>query len=451
MVDPEDVYRRATPASRRLYEKAVAVMPGGTTRTTTYFDPYPLFIDKGLGCRVWDVDGTERLDFLGNYTAMILGHAHPKVVEAIQRQAARGTAFAAANAIEGELAEIICERVPSVELVRFCNSGTEATMFALRLARAFTGRTKIARIEGGYHGTHDLAEVSAHPDPAEAGPADHPRSVPDSIGTPAWAVEQVVVLPYNNPDAAEAILREHAADLAAVILEPVIGAGGVIAATPEFLQRLRAVTRELGMLLIFDEVISLRVAPGGAQELFGVLPDLTTMGKIIGGGLPVAAFGGRADVMEMLDPRRSGSLAQGGTYNGNPLGMAAGVAAMKELTPDVYAELNRKGERVKDQLSEVFATHGVAAQVNGVASLFAIHFTDQPVTDYRSKATADARTTHEFVLGLVNHGVLVAPRAMGALSTPMGEEEIQRFVDAVDATVAELKPRWVGGPGQTRP
>ncbi len=442
MIDAEEIYRRTTPGSRALHEKAVRVMPGGTTRTTTYFDPYPLFIDRGEGCLIWDVDGTERIDMLGNYTAMILGHAHPKVVEAIRVQAGRGTAFAAANAIEGELAGILCERVPSLELVRFCNSGTEATMFAMRLARAFTGRSRIARIEGGYHGTHDYAEVSTHPVPAEAGPADRPLARPDSIGTPAWALEQTVVLPFNDPDAAERILRQEGNQVAAVILEPIIGAGGVIAATTEFLQRLRRVTSELGMLLIFDEVISLRVAPGGAQQLYGVTPDLTTMGKIIGGGLPVAAFGGRADVMELLDPRRQPNLAQGGTYNGNPLGMAAGVAAMKELTPDVYEDLNRKGARVKDQLSEVFASHGVAVQVNGVASLLAVHFTATPVTDYRSKATSDDRMTRDFFLGLVNHGVLMAPRAMGALSTPMGEEEIQRFVDAADAVVAEQLPRW---------
>jgi glutamate-1-semialdehyde 2,1-aminomutase len=442
VTDPEEIYRQTTPGSRALHEKAVRVMPGGTTRTTTYFDPYPLFIDRGEGCLVWDVDGTERIDMIGNYTAMILGHAHPKVVEAIRAQAGRGTAFAAANAIEGELAELLCERVPSLDLVRFCNSGTEATMFAMRLARAFTGRPKIARIEGGYHGTHDYAEVSTHPVPAEAGPADRPLARPDSIGTPAWALEQTVVLPFNDPDAAERILREDGSQVAAVILEPIIGAGGVIAATSEFLERLRSVTRELGMLLIFDEVISLRVAPGGAQQLYGVTPDLTTMGKIIGGGLPVAAFGGRADVMELLDPRRKPNLAQGGTYNGNPLGMAAGVAAMKELTPDVYEDLNRRGARVKDQLSEVFASHGVAAQVNGVASLLAIHFTATPVTDYRSKATSDDAMTRDFFLGLLNHGVLMAPRAMGALSTPMGEEEIQRFVDAADAVVAEQLPRW---------
>ena len=418
-------------------------MPGGTTRTTTYFDPYPLYIERGEGCRVWDVDGVERIDMIGNYTAMILGHAHPKILEAIRNQAARGTGFAAANPVEVELAELLCRRVPSLDSVRFCSSGTEATMFAIRLARAFTGRPKIARIEGGYHGTHDYAEVSTHPALSEAGPPEDPAPRPDSIGTPEWALEQVVVLPFNNPDAAERIIRREGSRLAAVILEPIIGAGGVIAASTEFLRRLRDVTLELGILLIFDEVISFRVAPGGAQERYGVTPDLTALGKIIGGGLPVAAFGGRGDVMELLDPRRHTNIAQGGTYNGNPLGMAAGLAAMSELTPDVYDDLNRKGERVCDQLAEVFASHDVAVQVNGAGSLLALHFTDQPVVDYRTLAAADKRKTRDLFLGLVTHGILMAPRAMGALSTPMGEDDIQRFVDGVDAVVDEQRDRWL--------
>jgi glutamate-1-semialdehyde 2,1-aminomutase len=442
VIDPEVMYRQTTRGSRALHERAVAVMPGGTTRTTTYFDPYPLYIERGDGCRVWDADGTERIDMLGNYTAMILGHAHPKVVEAIAKQAARGTGFAAANPIEVELATLLCERVPSVDAVRFCNSGTEATMFAMRLARAFTGRTKIARMEGGYHGTHDYAEVSTHPPLAQAGPPDAPTAQPDSMGTPEWVLRQTVVLPFNNPDAAEAIIRREAGELAGVILEPIIGAGGVISATVEFLQRLRDVTRELGILLIFDEVISFRVAPGGAQQLYGVTPDLTTLGKIIGGGLPVAAFGGRADVMELVDPRREPNIAQGGTYNGNPLGMAAGLATMRELTPDVYVDLNRHGARVTEQLSEVFASHGVSVQVNGAGSLFALHFTDTPVIDYRTMAAANKKRTRELFLGLINHGVLMAPRAMGALSTPMVEQDIQEFIDAVDIVVAEQRPRW---------
>src|SRR6266576_2008320 len=352
--DPEIRYRETTPASRALHERAVKVMPGGTTRTTTYLDPYPLYIERGEGCRVWDVDGTERIDMLGNYTAMILGHSHPKVVEAIRAQAARGTGFAAANPAEVQLATILCERVPSVDAIRFCNSGTEATMFAMRLARAFVGRPKIARMEGGYHGTHDQAEVSTHPVVSEAGPADAPVPRPDSMGTPTWALEETVVLPFNNPDAAEAIIRRHAGEVAGVILEPIIGAGGVIPATIEFLRRLRQVTEELGILLVFDEVISFRVAPGGAQQRYRVTPDLTTLGKVIGGGLPVAAFGGRADVMALLDPRRDGFLPQGGTYNGNPLGMAAGLAALRELTPDAFARLDEQGEWLRGQLAELF-------------------------------------------------------------------------------------------------
>jgi glutamate-1-semialdehyde 2,1-aminomutase len=442
MTDQESVYRANTPGSRALHEQAAAVMPGGTTRTTTYFDPYPLYVDRGEGCRVWDVDGTERIDMLGNYTAMILGHAHPKIVEAIRRQAARGTGFAAANPVEVKLATLLCDRVPSLDAIRFCNSGTEATMFAMRLARAFTGRTRIARMEGGYHGTHDYAEVSTHPDLAAAGPAEAPIAQPDSMGTPSWVLDQTLVLPFNNPDACEAIIRREAGELAAVILEPIIGAGGVIPATVQFLERLRSVTHELGILLIFDEVISLRVAPGGAQQLYGVTPDLTTLGKIIGGGLPVAAFGGRADVMELLDPRRDPSLAQGGTYNGNPLGMAAGLAAMTELTPDVYEDLNRRGARVCEQLSEVFASHGVPVQVNSAGSMFALHFTDRPVVDYRSMAAADKKRTRDLFLGLINHGVLMAPRAMGSLSTPMEEDDIQEFIDAVDVVVGEQRAAW---------
>ncbi|MGH7922697.1 MAG: aminotransferase class III-fold pyridoxal phosphate-dependent enzyme, partial [Candidatus Dormibacteraceae bacterium] len=250
-------YRRANPRSQALHERAIRSLPGGTTRTTVSFGPFPAAMARGQGARIWDVDGNERLDFLQNYTALILGHAHPAVVAAITERAARGTAFAATNEEEVALAEELCRRVPSVERVRFLNSGTEATMFAMRAARAFTGRPAIARIEGGYHGTHDLAEVSAHPALDGAGPADAPRPVPDSAGTPRWAVENTVVLPFNNADAAEAILRREASRLAAVIVEPVLGAGGMIPPAPGFLERLRGVTAELGLLLIFDEIISL--------------------------------------------------------------------------------------------------------------------------------------------------------------------------------------------------
>src|SRR5438045_7839693 len=367
----EEQFRATTTRSRELYEQALQVMPGGVTRTSIYSEPYPIYAARGEGCRVWDVDGTRRLDLVVNYTALVAGHAHPAVVEAIQEQAALGTSFAAPNPPEVRLATELVERVASIEKIRFTNSGTEATMMALRLARAHTGRTKFAKVEGGYHGSHDLVQE------------------PEVAGTLPDVGEFAVVIPYNDAAGATAILDRHGAEVAAVIVEPILGSGGMIPADPEYLRALRAACDRHGSLLIFDEVISFRVARGGAQELYGIRPDLTTLGKVIGGGLPVAAFGGRADVMELLDPRRDPSIAQGGTYNGNPLGMAAGVATLTELTPDLYDDLNRKGARVCEELAEVFASHDVAVQVNGAGSMFALHFTDRPVVDYRSVAAAD--------------------------------------------------------------
>ncbi|HEY9288835.1 MAG TPA: aspartate aminotransferase family protein [Candidatus Dormibacteraeota bacterium] len=435
-------YLEMTPRSRALYERACAVMPGGTTRTTVYFPPHPLYIERGAGAYVWDVDGTRRLDFIGNYSALILGHAHPKITEAIQIQLERGTSVAAANPVEVLLAEELCRRVPSLQQVRFTNSGTEATMFAMRLARAFSGKRKIARFEGGYHGTHDYAEVSTKPDLTKAGPASAPVPVADSLGTPPIALEDTLILPFNDLGSVEQLLTRRRDEVAAVIMEPVLGAGGVIPAEPEFLKGVRALTDELGILLIFDEVISLRIAPGGAQEYFGVTPDLTTMAKIIGGGLPVGAFGGRADVMALLDPRRPNSMPQGGTYNGHPLGMAAGLATLTELTPSVYADLNRKGDWLRDQLRQLFDRHDIAAQVTGIGSLFNVHFTSVPVRDHRSMRTSNPLIMQEFFLGLINHGVLLAPRAMGAISTPMTEHDLQEFVQAVDDLVAEQEFHW---------
>jgi len=438
----EELYIRTTPGSRAIYERASKVMPGGTTRTTVYFAPYPLYIERGAGCYIWDMDGTRRLDLICNYSALILGHAHPVVTAAIQAQVERGTAFAAANPVEVELAQELCRRIPSLEMVRFTNSGTEATMFAMRLARAFTGKRKVARFEGGYHGTHDFAEVSTRPGLQRAGPADAPFAVADSRGTPTAALADTVVLPFNDAANVERILTRNRNEVAAVIIEPVMGAGGVIPADPEFLHHLRRVTADLGMLLIFDEVISLRIAPGGAQEFYGVRPDLTTLGKIIGGGLPVGAFGGRADIMELLDPRRPDSIPHGGTYNGHPLGMAAGLATLKELTPAVYEDLSMKGAWLRSRLREVFEAHDVAVQVTGISSLFNIHFTSLPVRDHRSMRSSDARMLHEFFLGLINRGVLLAPRAMGALSTPVGDEELEQFVVAVEQVVSEEEANW---------
>lgn len=386
---------------------------------------------------MWDVDGNQRLDFICNYSSMILGHAHPAIVRAVSAQVARGTGWAAAHSAEVELAEELCRRVPSIELVRFCNSGTEATMFALRLCRVFTRKRKTARFEGGYHGTHDFAEVSTRPSLEAAGPPDEPLAVPDSAGTPIEAVAATVVLPFNDIAACERILRRRASEIGSVIVEPVVGSGAI---TPEpgFLEALRRITSELNILLVFDEVISLRLAPGGAQERFNVKPDLTTMGKIIGGGLPVAAFGGREDVMHLLDPRLPDFMPQGGTFNGNALGMAAGLAALAELTPQVYDELDRTGERVRAGLRAAFEERDIAAQVTGIGSLFCTHFTSHAVRDYRSAASRDRHLSHVFFLSMLNHGVLLAPRGLGAIPAVAGELEVARLLTAAQNAAADV-------------
>jgi len=435
----DESYERSTPASARLYQEARRYIAGGVTRTTVHFAPHPLYASRGDGPRIWDADGTERLDFIGNYTALILGHRHPAVVGAIEDQLARGTAFAAANEHEIALARELCERVPGLELLHFANSGTEATMYAMRLARAFTSRTAVARFEGCYHGTHDAAEVSVAPRLEVAGPDDAPIPVAEGPGIPAPVLAATVVLPYNDLSATAAILRRHRHSVAGVIIDPLMSATGLVPARPEFLLGLRRLTEELGMVLIFDEVISFRVGPAGLQGLYGIQPDLTTLGKIIGGGLPVAAFGGRRDIMELLDPDHEPSVPHGGTYNGHPLGMAAGLAAMRQLSPDAFGRLDRQGDWLRGQLEELFADHRVKAQVTGLGSLFNIHFTAEELSGYRSvRRSLDSRLAHRFFLGMLNHGVLTAGRGLGALCTPMGDAELKAFVGAADGVLREL-------------
>ena len=302
----EERYRARTPGSAALHQAAAAYLPGGDTRTIAHYAPYPLAIERGRGATLTDADGNEYLDFLNNYTSLIHGHAHPRIVEAATEQLRRGSAYAAATASQAALARLICERVPSVAAVRFTNSGTEANMNAIRAARAFTGRSILVKMEGGYHGTYDATEVSVHPDPALAGPAEAPRPVAEGRGLTPGAVADTLVVPFNDATAAERLFAARGGEIAAVIVEPLLGSGGMVPATREYLRRLRELTAAHGALLIFDEVMSFRVGPGGAQGLNGVEPDLTTFAKIIGGGFPVGAFGGRAEVMAQYDPRRPG-------------------------------------------------------------------------------------------------------------------------------------------------
>ena len=426
-------YIEQTCRSGELYERALASLPGGNSRTTIYHQPHPIYAERGEGCRLYDVDGVARLDFINNYTSLILGHCHPRVVAAVRETAGRAMSAAAPFELEIALAERLKERLPSLDMVRFANSGTEATMMAIRAARAFTGRATIAKFDGGYHGTHDYAAVGT----VTAG-ATGAGTQTVSAGIPTAVAATMVTAPFNDRQGTEAMLAPHRGDLAAVIVEPIMGAGGVIPAEPDFLAFLRALTQEWGSVLIFDEVICFRTGYHGAQGNYGVLPDLTALGKIIGGGLPAGAFGGREAIMSLFDPRRPSYLGHGGTFNANPLTMAAGLATLAEMTPDRYARLEALTVELRDELLALFSSLGVVAQVNQVGSLFNIHFTDRPVTDYATASAGDKALQNALYVALLNHGVAFTGRGMGCLSTPMGSAEIETFVTAARQALRDL-------------
>jgi glutamate-1-semialdehyde 2,1-aminomutase len=430
-------YLAKTSRSRALHEEATAVMPGGNSRTTTFFDPYPFYVQRGQGAYVWDADGVARLDFNGNYTSLILGHAPPDVVKAAQEAAALGMSFPGPTEQEIRLAEILTRRIPSLQTMRFTNSGTEATMNAVRAARAFTGRPKIAKFEGAYHGTHDCVMVSVSPDLKAAGGRRHPKPVAWSAGLPPAVLKHTVVLPWNDAEACTQIIEKEAANLAAVLVDPLLGIGGIILPADGFLEQLRAVTEQHGIVLIFDEVISLRIAWGGAQERFGIRPDLTTLGKIVGGGLPVGAFGGRADIMAAYDPRRGGArISHGGTFNANPVTMAAGAATLNALTPEAYTRLDALGERLRGGVTRLLTATRRRGQVTGVGSLFCLHWTSGPLTDYRSSRPKDPEAPARVFLGLLNEGILLTQRGLGACSLAMTDEDIDRFINALARVLA---------------
>lgn len=430
-------YRARTERSAALYERAREVEPGGDSRTTIFFAPHPLFARRGQGPRLEDVDGNVYLDCLNNYTALVHGHAHPAVAGRIAALAAEGTAFAAKTAWEVDLAAELCGRVASVERVRFTNSGTEAVMLAVRAARAFTGRARIAKVEGAYHGTYDGVHVSVAPAVAGDNPPDRPRAVPEGAGIPPAVLGQSLVLPFNDPGAARAILAAHAGDLAAVIVEPFPAHLGYIAPEPGYLEALRALTREMGALLIFDEVQSFRLARGGGQALVGVEPDLTAFGKVIGGGLPVGAVGGRAAVMRVFDPA-GGTVPHGGTFNANPMTMAAGLAALELLDAQAFAHLDRLGARLRSGLRAALEAHGLRGCVTGVGSLLQVHLGPERVTSYRGVAQANRELHRAVHLGLLLEGVLTAPDGMLNASTVMTSADADAVVEAYGRVLAEL-------------
>ena len=435
-------YRARTPVSRELHERASQVMPGGDTRTIAFHQPYPLDVQEGRGCIFIDADGNELYDFVNNYTSLIHGHGHPDVARAVQAQVGLGTAFPNPNRAQTRLAEIMTERVASVDLVRFCNSGTEAVMNALRAARAFTGRDLIVKMEGGYHGTYDDIEVSVHPALGDerAGDAGAPLALLDTPGVPVNTVENVAVIPYNCIECAERIFRERGEEIAAVIVEPVMGAGGMIMADGAFLETLRVLTVENGSLLIFDEVMSFRLMPGGMQEHYRIRPDLTTFAKIIGGGFPVGGFGGRSAVMEQFNPHSATPLWQSGTFNGNLITMTAGVAAMEAYPASEVHRINDLGDRLRTGLSAAAREAGVLATTTGFGSFVGLHLGADQVTNYRESAAVSKDVTRLLHLALLNEGVACAPRMAWNTTTAMDEATIDDVLARFRRALAFVRP-----------
>src|SRR5215210_4959911 len=356
----EELYLSLTPASYEYYKKGREYLPGADSRSPLFHPPYPVVLEEGHECWLSDVDGNRLLDFTGNHTSLVLGYGHPRVVEAVRRQLEKGTAFPGVTAPQVRLARLLCERVPSFEQVRFTNSGTEAAMNAVRAARAFTGRHKIAKIEGGYNGSWDDVMVSTHPSGEQAGDVVRPVAAPASLGLSPDSTDNVLVLPFNEVEAAAQLIEQQGEHLAAIIVEPVMGSAGMIPAERGYLEMLRELTERFGILLVFDEVISLRVAYGGAQEHYSVTPDLTCLGKLIGGGFPLGAFGGRSDVMAMFDPSHGRPrIPHPGSYNANPISLVAGETTLGLLTGEAIRLLNRRGESLRQQIRMAFEDAGL--------------------------------------------------------------------------------------------
>lgn len=429
----------ASSRSAELFERASEVLPGGNTRTTIFYKPHPAYALRGEGAWLWDVDGNRSLDLNNNYTSLIHGHCHPEIVDEIQRQAAELIAVSMPTEREVVLAEALRVRSSILERTRFTNSGSEAVMMAIKAARAFTGRSKIAKAEGAYHGSYDAAEVSLNSQPSNWGHGV-PNRVPYCEGTPSAVLDNTVVVPFNDVSQSLAILEENAADLAAVLLDPIPGRIGLIRAQPEYIAAVRAFCDRNGALLIFDEVISFRVDHGGAHTMLGASPDMVTLGKIIGGGLPVGAVSGREEVMAVFEERQGCTpVPHGGTFNANPMTMAAGATAMRLFDEAACARLDGLSILAQQRLTEVLERQGIEGDILRAGSLLKVSLSAGPKETYRGAYPSSRQNAGEERLfhAFLRNGLLIGRNLTAALSTPMTDVEIDYFAQKFEVALIQ--------------
>lgn len=422
--------------SRQAFQEALNLMPGGVNSPVRAFKSVamdPIFMERGKGSKIYDIDGNEYIDYVLSWGPLILGHTNDEVVEAIKKVTESGTSFGAPTLIENELAKLVIERVPSIEVIRMVSSGTEATMSALRLARGFTGRNKILKFEGCYHGHGDSLLIKAGSGVATLG-------LPDSPGVPEGIAKNTITVPYNDLESVKYAFEQFGDDVAGVIVEPVAGNMGVVPPLPGFLENLREITNQYGSLLIFDEVMTgFRVDYGCAQGYFGVTPDITCLGKVIGGGLPVGAYGGRADIMKQIAP--SGPIYQAGTLSGNPLAMTAGYATLKQLTPDSYKEFGRKADLLEEGLTAAAEKYEIPLTVNRAGSMIGFFFTNEKVTNFEKAKTSNLEFFSKFYREMANEGVFLPPSQFEGLflSTAHTDEDLAKTLAAAEKAFSVLK------------
>lgn len=416
--------------SLTYYRRAMEWIPGGVNSPVRAFKAIgipPVFVDRARGAKIWDVDGNEYIDYIGSWGPMIMGHAHPRIVNALKKVASKGTSFGAPTPLEVELAMRVRKAFPSIEMVRMVSSGTEAVMSAIRVARGFTGREKILKFEGCYHGHGDCLLV-------KAGSGATTLGIPDSLGVPQDLARHTLTAPYNDLEKVKALVHQYPTEIASIIVEPIAGNMGVVLPEKGFLEGLRAICDEKGILLIFDEVISgFRVAYGGAQELYRIRADLTCLGKILGGGLPVGAYGGRAEIMEKVAPL--GGVYQAGTLSGNPLAMAAGIETLEILKmKKVYQDLETKTAYLAERITEVAEDRGIPVTVNRATGMLTLFFTTGPVRDYASAKTSDTKRFATFFIEMLNQGIYLPPSQFEAwfLSLAHTQKDLDRTVEACD-------------------